>query len=123
MSSKLKKFEKMVRGNPEAKEESFERETINAIRFIELERLKQGVFVNALNHIEDDVLREKCSDITAHYRLFKDDETHYTAPELTEDEKDKLKKCIDECILKECFGIIDEKECIPRGMLVQKIRR
>jgi len=118
----MKKFEKMVRGSPEAKGESFEKETIDAIRLIKLEHLKQRVFVNTLNHIEDDVLREKCSDITAHYRLFKDDETHYTAPELSDDEKDKLKKYINECILKECFGIINEKECIPRGMLVHKIR-
>lgn len=116
MALKLKKFEKMVRGNPIGKQESYEKETVEHIKLTELEHLQQHIFVNSFNHIDDDVLREKCSDISAHYRLFKDDETHYTAPELSNDEKNKFKSCINNCINIECATIINEKECISTGM-------
>lgn len=116
MALKFKKFEKMVRSNPVGEQETYEKETTDQIKLAELEYLQQRIFVNSFNHIDDDVLREKCSDISAHYRLFKDDETHCIAPELSDNEKNKFKSCINDCINMECASIINEKECIPPGM-------
>lgn len=113
---KAKKFQKMVRGDHVNVQESFENETIKQIRSIELESLKQQIFVNAFSLITDDVLKGKCLDISTHYRLFKDDESHFKIDDLSDDEKDKLKKCINECIQQECNVIIKEKEFIPTGM-------
>jgi len=110
----------MIRGDHVPEQKSYEKETTNEIKLNELEALKQRIFVNSLSHIEDDVLRKKCSDITTHYRLFKDDESHYKVKELSDDDKDKLDKCIGECIQKECALIINEKESIPTGMQVIK---
>jgi len=116
MALKMKKFEKMIRGDHVPEQKSYDKqETINEISFNELEALKQRIFVNSLSHIKDDVLRKKCSDITAHYRLFKDDESHFKIKELSDDEKDKFDKCIGECIQKECVLITKEKESIPTG--------
>lgn len=120
MALKAKKFGKMIRGVPVSEQESFEKETINEIRFNELEYLKQYIFVNSLNHIKHDVLREKCSDITTHYRLFKNDESHYEIKELSINEKDIFEKCVGDCIKKECNDIIIEKESIAAGMSVSK---
>lgn len=114
----MKKYEKMVRGGPVAEQKSYENETTNEIRFTELEALKLRIFVNSLSHIQDDPLREKCLDITTHYRMFKDDEAHYKVKELSRDDKDKFEKCIGECIQKECALINNEKESIPSGMNV-----
>lgn len=113
---KAKKFQKMVRGDHVNVQESFENETIKQIRSIELESLKQQIFVNAFSLITDDVLKGKCLDISTHYRLFKDDESHFKIDDLSDDEKDKFKKCINECIQQECNVIIKEKESIPTGM-------
>lgn len=106
----------MIRREPAAELESLEKVTMDAIRTAELESKKQRIFVNSLSRIEDKTLREKCSDIVAHYRLFKNDESHFVADELSADEKEKLKKCIDDCVREECAGIIDEKKSIPAGM-------
>jgi len=119
MAVKLNKFEKMIRGN-QVQQESYEKETINEIKCNELDYLKQRIFVNSLNHINDDELRIKCLDITTHYKLFKDNETHYAVEELLDHEKDKLDKNINEFIQKECIGIISEKESIPSGMIILK---
>lgn len=115
MALKIKKFEKMIRGGPVNEQESHEKETINKIRLNELEYLKQRIFVNSLNHVQDDVLREKCLNIINHYRLFKDNESYFKVMELSVDEKDKLDKCIRNCIEKECTDIINEKESIAPG--------
>lgn len=118
MAFKMKKFEKMIRGNPVPEQKSYEKqETINEIRLNELEALKQHIFVNSLSHIKDDDLRKKCSDISTHYRLFKDDESHYKIKKFSDDEKVKFDKCIEECIQKECAFIINEKESIPADLL------
>lgn len=116
MAHKVKKFEKMIRVKTSVSEqESYNEETINEIRFSELECLKHGIFVNSLRHIENDVLRTKCLDIITHYGLFKNDETHYKINELCDEEKKQFKKCIAMCIRKECTQIINEKESIPTG--------
>lgn len=121
MALKLKKFEKMIRGGQIPEQKSYDKgEVINEIRFNELQALKQRIFVNSLSHIEDDELRKKCSDITTHYRLFKDEESHYKVKELSDDDKIKFNKCIEECIRKECALITNEKESIPAGMQVIK---
>ncbi|XP_025204932.1 uncharacterized protein LOC112601493 [Melanaphis sacchari] len=118
MSLKMKKFEKMIRGDHVPEQKSYDKqETINEIKFNELEALKQRIFVNSLNHIEDDVLRKKCSDITTHYRLFKDDESHYKIKEFSDGEKDKFDKCIEDCIKKECALITKEKDSVPADLL------
>lgn len=118
MALKVKKFEKMIRGVPVVDQESHEKETINKIKFNEIKYLKQQIFVNSLNHIHDDVLREKCLNITYHYRLFKKDESYFKIMELSVSEKEKFEKCIRNCIEKECIGIINEKESIATGWLV-----
>lgn len=121
MAFKMKKFEKMIRGNPVPEQKSYEKqETINEIRFNELEALKQRIFVNSLSHIKDDDLRKKCSDISTHYRIFKDDESHYKIKEFSDDERYKFDKCIEECVQKECALIINEKESIPAGMQINE---
>lgn len=120
MALKVKKFEKMIRGNTGFIQESHEKETINEIRINELKYLKQRIYVNSINHIQDDVLREKCSNITNHYRLFKNDESCFKIVELSDTEKDKFEKCIRNCIEKECTDIINEKESIPTGWFVSK---
>ncbi|CAI6365327.1 unnamed protein product [Macrosiphum euphorbiae] len=118
MALKMKKFEKMIRGDQVPEQKSYEKEEITEkIRFNELEFLKQRIFVNSLSHIEDDELRKKCSDITTHYRLFKDEESHYKVNELSDDDKIKLDKCIEECIHNECALITNEKESIPADLL------
>lgn len=121
MAYKIKRFEKMIRGDPACKQESYENETVNKIKLNELEHYKQRIFVNSLNHIKNDTLKEKCLNITTHYRQFKNDESYFIVDELSDDEKDKLKSCIGECIQKECTTIIDQKEFIPTGMLVINI--
>lgn len=121
MAHRLNKFEKMIRSNPASQQESYENEIFNIIRISELQRLKQRIIINSLSHIEDNVLNEKCSDITTHYRMFKSNESCIQVKELSGDEKDKLKKCIDECIRKECAGIIKDKELIPSGMIIINI--
>lgn len=113
-------FEKMIRGNTVINEKSYEKETIDMVRFNELKGLKQRIFVNSLSHIKDNVLREKCSNITTHYRLFKNDESHFIVEELSNNEKDEINKCIEECIQTECSKIINEKESIPKGMTIMK---
>ncbi|XP_022179853.1 uncharacterized protein LOC111040298 [Myzus persicae] len=117
MALKLKKFEKMIRGVQVPEQKYNTEEVTNEIRFNELEALKLRIFVNSLSHIKDDELRKKCSDITAHYRLFKDEESHYKVKELTDDDKIKFNKCIEECIQKECALINNEKESIPADLL------
>lgn len=117
MALKIKKFEKMIRGDQVPEQKSYEKEeTTNEIRLSELEALKQRIFVNSMCHIKDDELRKKCTDITTHYRLFKNEESHYKVKELSSDEKIKFEKYIEECIKKECALITSEKECIPTGM-------
>lgn len=116
MALKIKKYEKMIRGNPVDDGDANKKETLNVIRLNELEYLKQCIIVNSLRHIEDDALNDKCTRIATHYRLFKDDESLYPIAEMTNTEKDKFKKCIGKCIQKESAGIIEEKECIPAGM-------
>ncbi|VVC33119.1 Hypothetical protein CINCED_3A011708 [Cinara cedri] len=113
---KVKKFEKMIRGDPVSEQVSYKKQIIDVIKFNELEDLKQCIFVNSLSYISDDVLREKCQDIITHYRLFKDDESHYQVKELSDDEKAKVEKCIGVCIQKECARIIREKESIPSDL-------
>lgn len=120
MALKVKKFEKLIRGNYYNEQKFYEKETVDTVRFNELESLKQRIFVNSLSHIKDDMLKAKCSNITTHYRLFKNDESHLIVEELSYDEKDKLKKCVGECIQKECAVIINEKESIPKGMPIIK---
>lgn len=115
---KVKKFEKMIRGDPVSEQVSYKKQIIDVIKFNELEDLKQCIFVSSLRHINDDVLREKCQDIITHYRLFKNDESHYQVKELSDDEKATVKKCIGICIQKECARIIREKESIPSGTYV-----
>lgn len=117
MSLRIKNFEKMVRGDVERHDKP-EEETINEIKFCELKYLKQQIIVNSLSHISDDVLLQKCADISAHYRLFKDDESCYIVQELFDDEKNVLKRSMSECIEKECARILKEKESIPTGMLI-----
>lgn len=116
MAHRIKKYEKMIRGDHVCEQDSYEKETMDKIRFNELEHYKQRIFVNSLNHLKKGTLKEKCLDITTHYRLFKNDESHYVVSELSDDEKVELKNCIVECIQKECTGIIDQKEFIPTGM-------
>jgi len=121
MAQKIKKFEKMIRGDQVPEQKSYDKEeTTNEIQSNELGALKQRIFVNSLCHIKDDELRKKCSDITTHYRLFKNEESHYKVKELSADEKIKFEKCIEECIQKECDLITYEKESIPAGMKVIK---
>lgn len=118
MALKMKKFEKMIRGDHVPEQKSHEKQvTTNEIRFNELEAVKQRIFVNSLSHIKDDELRKKCLDITTHYRLFKDDESHFKVKELSDDDKIKFNKCIEECIQKECALITNEKESIPADLL------
>lgn len=120
MAFKVKKFEKMIRGVTFVDQESHEKETIDKIRFNEIKYLKQQIFINSLKHIQDDVLREKCSNITHHYRLFKNDESYFKIMELSVNEKDKFEKFIRNCIEKECNDIINEKESIASGKIVSK---
>ncbi|KAL5242110.1 hypothetical protein ACI65C_009520 [Semiaphis heraclei] len=108
----------MIRGDQVPEQKSYEKEeTTNEIRLSELEALKQRIFVNSMCHIKDDELRKKCTDITTHYRLFKNEESHYKVKELSSDEKIKFEKYIEECIKKECALITSEKECIPTDLL------
>lgn len=118
MANKIKKFEKMIRGNPICQQESYEKEILYKIKFNELEHYKQQIFVNSFNHIKNDDLKEKCLNITTHYRQFNCDESYFIVTELSDEEKDKLKDCISECIQEECTKIIHQKEFIPTGMLI-----
>lgn len=118
MARRFNEFESMIHSNPATHQESYEKEIIGTIKLNESERLKQYIFVNSLSRIEDDVLNRKCSDIITHYRIFNSDESYFKVEELSDEEKDKLKKCIGECIQKECARIIKEKKSIPAGMTI-----
>lgn len=115
MSHKIKKFQKMIRGDPSQQFFS-KNETIEQVKSIELENLKLRIFLNSFDHIEDEILKEKCLDFIAHYHMFINDESHFKVNNLSDDEKIKFRKCIDMCIQKECAVIINEKELIYSGM-------
>jgi len=117
MAHKIKKFEKMIRGDPICEQVSYEKEVVDKIILNELEHYKQQIFVNSLNHLKNNALKEKCLDIITHYRLFKNDESRFVVGELSTTEKFELKNCIGECIQKECTSIIDQKEFIPKDLL------
>lgn len=118
MALKIKKYEKMIRVNPVDDTNTNKKETINVIRLHELEYLKHRIIVNSLRHIEDSELMDKCTRLTIHWRLFRNDESVYTIAKLSDTEKYKFEKCIVECIKKESAMIIKEKNCFPAGMLL-----
>ncbi|XP_050436128.1 reticulocyte-binding protein homolog 2a-like [Adelges cooleyi] len=118
MSKKAKKFQMMVRGDSAPSAQAIcEKDAINQLNCVELESYKQRIFVNSLERIEDETLKEKCKDLSIHYRMFKNDESCFGAKELSEYDKDKLKNCIGECVNKECLTIINEKESIPAELM------
>jgi hypothetical protein len=115
MALKIKKYEKMIRVNPVDDKNTNIKETINVIRLHELEYLKHLIIVNSLRHIEDPELKNKCNRLTIHWRLFKNNESVFPFAEMSNIEKDKFKKCIEDCINKESSEIIKEKNSIPAG--------
>lgn len=114
MALKIKEIEEMIRGNSNISEQEKE-EAISDIKFSELKHIKHCIFVNSFSHIDNRLLKEKCLDIITHYRLFKNDETHYKVHELFDDEKKQFKECMCVCIQNECTKIINERDCIPKS--------